>query len=41
MCHRRILPDDAIAVLSRAETLKVVVHISCLASDLPGSTGPR
>jgi hypothetical protein len=41
MCHRPILPREAIALLSREETLKVVVHISCLAGDLPGSTDAR
>jgi hypothetical protein len=41
MCHRLILPPEAIAVLSREETLKVIIHISCLASDLSGSIDAR
>ena len=35
ICHQTILPTDAVGALATEETSKSLVHISCLAMDLP------
>jgi hypothetical protein len=35
LCHGAISSTQAVAVLAREEASKVLVHISCLAADLP------
>jgi hypothetical protein len=34
LCHQAISSTEAVAVLATEEASKVLVHISCLASDL-------
>jgi hypothetical protein len=36
MCQAFILPREAVVVLCRDESTKVIVQISCLTGDLPG-----
>lgn len=38
LCHRAISSTEAVAALAREEASKVLVHISCLAADLPDPT---
>lgn len=40
ICHRSISPTDAVAALTKEEAWKSLVHISCLAADLPDPTQP-
>ena len=40
LCRQSILPAEALAVLIKGETSKSLVHISCLAGDIPGPMQP-